>query len=63
MVRKILLMSLLVLSLLALAVACGPKETVVDLPDSIDSNLYRFGVNVSPYEYFPTQETPVPAGY
>ena len=53
---------LLVLSLLALTVACGPKETVVALPDSIDSNLYRFGVNVSPYEYFPTQETPVPAG-
>ena len=54
---------LLVLSLAALALSCQPQEPVVALPDSIDDNLYRFGVNVSPYEYFHTQETPVPAGF
>ena len=53
----------LVLSLAALTLACQPQEPVVTLPDSIDDNLYRFGVNVSPYEYFHTQETPVPAGF
>ena len=46
----------------ALAVACGQQQTVV-VPDSIDDNLYRFGVNTDPYEYFNTVETPVPSGY
>ena len=54
---------LLIITLAALVVACGPREQVVDLPESIDDNLYRFGVNTSPYEYFNTGETPVPAGY
>ena len=54
---------LLVLSLAALALSCKPQEPVVALPDSIDDNLYRFSVNTSPYEYFHTQETPVPAGF
>ena len=45
------------------AVACGQREPVVELPDSIDGNLYRFGVNTNPYEFFNVAETPVPAGY
>ena len=54
---------LLVLCLSALAVACSPREQVVEVPDGIEDNLYRFGVNTSPYEYFNVTETPVPAGY
>ena len=54
---------LLVLSLAALALSCQPQEPVVTLPDSIDDNLYRFSANANPYEYFHTQETPVPAGF
>ena len=51
------------LSLVVLALSCSRQETVVSLPDSIDDNLYRFSVNTNPYEYFPTPETPVPAGF
>jgi len=54
---------LLLLCLAGLAVACGPREQVVTVPDGIEDNLYRFGVNTSPYEYFHVAETPVPAGY
>jgi hypothetical protein len=43
--------------------ACAPRETIVPLPTGIEDNLYRTGVNTSPYEYFPQAETPVPAGY
>ena len=49
--------------LTVLAVACKPQEKVVTVPDGIEDNLYRFGVNTSPYEYFHVAETPVPAGY
>ena len=54
------------LLLLALALplaACGPRENTVPLPEGIEDNLYRMGVNTNPYEYFPQAETPVPAGY
>ena len=55
---------LLILPLLALVLSCGQQAPApVPVPDSIDDNLYRFGVNTSPYEYFCTEETPVPAGY
>ncbi len=54
---------LLLIALALLTVACGSQEQVVVLPDSIDGNLYRFGVNTNPYEFFDTPETPVPAGY
>ena len=53
---------LLILSLTALTISCAQKAQDT-LPESIDDNLYRFGVNTSPYEYFNTGETPVPAGY
>ena len=48
---------------LALAFASCGEQTYVTLPDSIDGNLYRTGVNTNPYEYFHQAETPVPAGY
>jgi len=48
---------------MGLALACGPREQVVEVPVGIEDNLYRFGVNTNPYEYFHTAETPVPAGY
>ena len=54
---------LFVLCLVGLAVACGPREPVVEASDGIEDNLYRFGVNTNPYEYFNVAETPVPAGY
>ena len=55
---------LLIVLLAVAAGACGPREQVVStLPDGIADNLYRFGVNTNPYEYFRTPETPVPAGY
>ena len=53
---------LLLLSLTVLTISCAQKAQDI-LPESIDDNLYRFGVNTSPYEYFNTGETPVPAGY
>ena len=53
---------LIVLPLLLLALSCC-QEKVDVLPEGIDGNLYRFGVNTNPYEYFNTAETPVPAGY
>lgn len=52
----------LLFPLLALVFSCC-QQAPAELPDSIDDNLYRFGVNTSPYEYFSTPETPVPAGY
>ena len=54
---------LFVLCLVGLAVACGPREPVVEAPDGIEDNLCRFGVNTNPYEYFNVAETPVPDGY
>jgi len=48
--------------LAALAVSCT-KHSYDVVPEDIDDNLYRFAVNTSPYEYFNTPETPVPAGY
>lgn len=54
---------LLFFFLLGSALSCGPREQVTGLPDGIDDNLYRFGVNTNPYEYFNLPETPVPAGY
>lgn len=39
------------------------QEDAPELPSSIDDNLYRFGVNTNPYEYFEMNETPVPDGY
>ena len=53
---------LLILFLVAMAASCG-QQTYDVLPDNIDDNLYRFSVNTSPYEFFNTLETPVPAGY
>lgn len=43
--------------------ACAPKTSFQPLPEGIEDNLYRAGVNTSPYEYLPTHETPVPSGY
>ena len=44
--------------------ACAPTQTTFQpLPEGIEDNLYRMGVNTNPYEYFHTQETPIPAGY
>lgn len=44
-----------------------PDDPIPDpydvVPSSIDGNLYRFGVNTNPYEYFYVYETPVPDGY
>ena len=54
---------LFLLCLAGMAVACGPREPVVEIPEGIEDNLYRFGVNTSPYEYFNVAETPVPAGF
>ncbi len=54
---------LFVLCLAGLTLACTPREQVVVVPEGIEDNLYRFGVNTSPYEYFPVAETPVPDGY
>ena len=55
---------LCILAFAALAAACCRQEPVVtSLPDGIQDNLYRFGVNTSPYEFFNTPETPVPSGY
>lgn len=56
---------LLTLALVAATIACSKQaEQQYDaIPEGIEDNLYRFGVNTSPYEYFNTPETPVPAGY
>ena len=54
---------LFLLCVVGLALSCGPREQVVEVPDGIEGNLYRFGVNTCPYEYFNVAETPVPAGY
>ena len=54
---------LFALVLAGVALSCSPQEPVVTVPDGIEDNLYRFGVNTNPYEYFHTAETPVPAGY
>ena len=55
---------LLVLSVLAGGFAAF-AQTASDeqLAAYIHENLYRAGVNTSPYEYLPTAETPVPKGY
>ena len=58
--KKCFLFLALALPLLA---GCCSQENYVTLPDGIGDNLYRTGVNTNPYEYFPTPETPVPAGY
>ena len=55
-----------------LLTACDNKEDNLDepaqklydvVPSDIDDNLYRFGVNTNPYEFFNVKETPVPTGY
>lgn len=52
--------------------ACDNKDDNFDepaqeqydvVPSDIDDNLYRFGVNTNPYEFFKVKETPVPTGY
>ena len=58
--RKILYLS--VIAAIAFA-ACAPKNNYQPLPEGIEDNLNRTGVNTNPYEYFPTPETAVPAGY
>ena len=55
---------LLAVALVAATMACSKQAEQYDaIPEGIEDNLYRFGVNTNPYEYFNTPETPVPAGY
>lgn len=44
--------------------SCASKSSGVQpLPESIEDNLNRTGVNTNPYEYFHILETPIPSGY
>jgi hypothetical protein len=58
---------ILILSVIAAMTfsACATKtsSTPQPLPDSIEDNFDRTGVNTNPYEYFHVLETPIPAGY
>ena len=58
---------ILILSVIAAMTFCGcatkTSSSFQALPDSIESNLNRTGVNTNPYEYFHTPETQAPAGY
>ena len=58
---------ILVLSVIAAMTfsACASKtsSSFQPLPDGIEDNLHRTGINTCPYEYFHTPETQAPAGY
>jgi len=54
---------LLFAAMAVIMAACAPKTSYQPLPEGIEDNLHRTGINTCPYEYFPTPETPVPAGY
>ncbi|MBO4475680.1 MAG: hypothetical protein J5737_03045 [Bacteroidales bacterium] len=58
----------LLTTVLALAIflpASGNNDGVKDpqIAKDLQENLFRAGVNTCPYEYMPTEETPVPRGF
>lgn len=68
-ILKSSLIVLLGIACFSIFIACNEddipeiQDDTPELPKTIDENLYRFGVNTNPYEYFDINETPVPDGY
>ena len=56
--------SLIIIALIALLpLSALAQEKNPVLEKYLQENIFRTGVNTNPYEYLPSEETPVPAGY
>ncbi len=51
------------ISLLLLTLGAAAQQKNPEIEALLEENIFRMGVNTSPYEYLPAAETPVPRGF